>query len=296
MAEGTKIFEAIPKIMGELEAIARDKRGDGLRYQYRGIDDIYNALAPLMAKYGVFTAPEVLKEERFERQSKSGGAITHTILHIRYRFFASDGSFFDTVLIGESMDSGDKSANKAESAAHKYALTQVFAIRTQDVEADATQPPEIKARVEKVIAKPVGVGANITPSLTAPVPPTATVTPHNPSPAAASGTIHNSPTHHTGTPATRPTLAQAAAEATIAGIGKPMPTETGVSYIGAKQRSTIFEAIGIAGVTEEELREYLDRNFHIKNTSSLTTVQYQRLMLYLNGIVDNKLAKEKAQA
>jgi hypothetical protein len=35
-------------------------------------------------------------------------------------------------MIGEAMDSGDKSANKAMSAAQKYALLQVFCIPTEE--------------------------------------------------------------------------------------------------------------------------------------------------------------------
>jgi hypothetical protein len=35
-------------------------------------------------------------------------------------------------MIGEAMDSGDKSSNKAMSVAHKYAFLQVFAIPTEE--------------------------------------------------------------------------------------------------------------------------------------------------------------------
>lgn len=130
--EKGKIFPAISAIMSELEAVARGRRNEQQRFMYRGIDDLYNALQPLLAKHQVFTAPEVLEERREARASKSGGVLIHVVLKIRYRYYASDGSYFDTVVIGEGMDSGDKASNKALSVGHKYSLTQTFAVRTED--------------------------------------------------------------------------------------------------------------------------------------------------------------------
>lgn len=140
-----KIFAAIPAIMGKLEAIARERRNAAQGFNYRGIDDLYNALSPLMAEHKIFSAPTVLGETRTERTTKSGSVNYHVVLRIRYRFYAEDGSFFDTILVGEGQDTGDKASNKAESVAHKYALTQVFAVRTEDQkkdDPDATSPEE----------------------------------------------------------------------------------------------------------------------------------------------------------
>jgi hypothetical protein len=143
MADATaKIYKAIPAIMNELEAIGRERRNQAQGFNYRGIDDLYNALQPLLAKHGVFTAPMVLEERRTDKPTKSGGMQTHVVLKVQYRFYADDGSYFDTALIGEGMDSGDKASNKAESVAHKYALTQVFAVRTQDEQDPDGQTPE----------------------------------------------------------------------------------------------------------------------------------------------------------
>jgi hypothetical protein len=51
---------------------------------------------------------------------------------MRFQFFADDGSSVSVTTIGEGMDSGDKSSNKAMSAALKYALVQMFCIPTAD--------------------------------------------------------------------------------------------------------------------------------------------------------------------
>lgn len=148
---GGLIYEAIPAIMSEMGAIARDRKGDTIRYKYRGIDDLYNSLQPLFAKHGVFTVPILEKQERSERASKSGAALFYVVIEMVYRFYAKDGSYFDAKVIGEAMDSGDKAANKAESIAHKYALTQVFVIRTEDESDPDGQVHEVQAGAKRAM-------------------------------------------------------------------------------------------------------------------------------------------------
>lgn len=127
------IHAAIIDIMREVEAIGKTRSNDSQKYKFRGIDDVYNALNPLLSKHGVFTVPKVIEERREERQSKGGGTLIWTILKIEYTFFAADGSSVTAVITGEGMDSGDKSANKAMAVAHKYALVQIFSIPTEDL-------------------------------------------------------------------------------------------------------------------------------------------------------------------
>lgn len=127
------IYKKIPAIMLELEAIAKNKVNVNQKFNYRGVDDFYNALNPLLAKHGIFTVPKVLREKRENKISHSGGQLNYSILEIEYKFFSDDGSFIEVVVIGEGMDSGDKASNKAMAVAHKYALMQVFMVPTQDL-------------------------------------------------------------------------------------------------------------------------------------------------------------------
>ncbi|MGA2223866.1 MAG: ERF family protein [Syntrophobacteraceae bacterium] len=108
------------------------RAGRSQGYQFRGIDDIYNALNAALSEHEVFAVPKVLDIKREERASKGGGTLLYTILTVQYTFFAADGSFFECITIGEAMDSGDKSCNKAMSAAQKYAFLQVFSIPTEE--------------------------------------------------------------------------------------------------------------------------------------------------------------------
>jgi hypothetical protein len=128
------IYERISAVMAEMKAIGKDQKNQVQNYKFRGIDDIYNELHDVMAKHQVFSTSEIMKSSVVERTTKAGSLQLHTTLHVKYKFFTIDGSCIDTETIGESMDTGDKSHNKAMSAAHKYALIQLFCIATDDKE------------------------------------------------------------------------------------------------------------------------------------------------------------------
>ena len=134
-------------VMNDMVAIAKDKRNQQQGFNYRGIDDAYNALQPLLAKNGIFNTPEVLEKWREERTNAKGTVLAFTVLRMKYTFYAEDGSSVSCVVEGEGMDSGDKSSNKAMAIAHKYALIQTFCVPTELDDPDA--------QVHEVVAKPV---------------------------------------------------------------------------------------------------------------------------------------------
>lgn len=129
----TLIHNKLIACLRDIDAIGKDKRNQQQGFQYRGIDDVYNALHPILAKHGVFTAPEVVSVQREERQTKSGSNLLYSVVTMKHNFYAEDGSCVSTVVVGEGMDSGDKATNKAMAIAHKYALFQIFCIPTDEV-------------------------------------------------------------------------------------------------------------------------------------------------------------------
>ena len=134
-----KIFTAIPTIMAEIGSVEKMHRNKDQGYMFRSIDDVYAAAQPIMAKHGVFSVPTILEDFSKERQSKSGTHMEHRILKIQYRFYADDGSFVDSIVYGEGLDTSDKASNKALAVADKYATCQVFKIPTSDA-----KDPEIE--------------------------------------------------------------------------------------------------------------------------------------------------------
>jgi len=132
-----QIFELIPKVMAEVGAIEKGRKNTQQNYAFRGIDDVFAAFQGPLAKHSVFYVPEVLDKQVTERESRNGATLIYTTLTVAYTFYAPDGSNVRAVVVGEAMDSADKSSNKAMSAALKYALLQIFCVPTESEDADA---------------------------------------------------------------------------------------------------------------------------------------------------------------
>lgn len=152
---GELIYTKLMAVMADMEALGKDRKNTQQGYNFRGIDDVYNMVQPIMAKHGIVMRSEILSDFHEERASKSGGLLIYRILKIRYSFIATDGSAMTTEVIGEGMDSGDKATNKAMSVAQKYALLQTFMIPTEDLKDPENEDPHPAAKT-----KPVGHTTN----------------------------------------------------------------------------------------------------------------------------------------
>lgn len=136
------VYGAINAVQAAMsrEGISKDRKNQQQGYSFRGIDDVYGALAPHLAKEKLCILPRVIERAVTERENKSGTVLTYTVLRVEFDFVAvEDGSKHTVCTVGEAMDAGDKSTNKAMSAAYKYAAFQAFAIPTEgDNDADST--------------------------------------------------------------------------------------------------------------------------------------------------------------
>jgi hypothetical protein len=130
---------AVTRALGR-EGISKDRKNVQQGYNFRGIDDIYNALSSELAAANLCIIPRVISRESIERQGRSGGALFYVTIHAEYDIVSAvDGSRHTASAYGEAMDSGDKATNKAMSAAYKYLCMQLFCIPTEgDNDADAT--------------------------------------------------------------------------------------------------------------------------------------------------------------
>ena len=139
MTEKPMIYETINNVMSEIGAIGKDKRSNQ-GFNYRGVDDVMNALNPAFIRHKLFLVPEVLEQIREERTTKNGAGLIYSICKMKYTFYAVDGSHVEAVVIGEGMDSGDKATNKAMAIAFKYACFQLFCIPTEEMAEPDAKP------------------------------------------------------------------------------------------------------------------------------------------------------------
>jgi hypothetical protein len=137
-----QVYKAINAVQLELSTIGitKDRKNAQQGYQFRGIDDIYNVVSPLLAKNGLCILPRMLSRVVTERTTSKGGVLIYVTVEAEFDFVASeDGSMHTIKTYGEAMDSADKATNKAMSAAYKYACLQAFAIPTEgDNDSDQT--------------------------------------------------------------------------------------------------------------------------------------------------------------
>ena len=154
------IYPALIEANKKIGAIAKGSKNAQQGFMFRGVDDVYNELHPVLADCGIVIIPEVVSYEVSEKQGRNG-VLLYTRATIRHHFTTSDGSSVTTLVVGEAMDSGDKGMNKAMSMALKYSLLQLFTIPTkEDKDTDktshellpqATKGPDYQSKVEDAV-------------------------------------------------------------------------------------------------------------------------------------------------
>lgn len=139
-----KIHAAIIAIMRSVGPIAKGQKNVTQNFMYRGVDDVYNACHPQFAEHGVYQTSKILDHHHETTQTQKGTPMTRVLLKMEFTFWAEDGSFVSTQVIGEGMDwGGDKAHNKAMSIASKYALLQLLQIPTAMVDPDKFTSPDV---------------------------------------------------------------------------------------------------------------------------------------------------------
>lgn len=151
-----KVYQAIAAVAATMSehGIAKARKNQAQGYSFRGIDDVYNALGPVLARNGLVVLPRTLSRECVERQTNKGSPLFYVTVEVEFDFVsAEDGSKHTVKTYGEAMDSADKATNKAMSAAYKYAAMQAFCIPTEgDNDADA-HTHEVAARPAQRISE-----------------------------------------------------------------------------------------------------------------------------------------------
>ncbi len=162
--ETKRVYAAINAVTAAMatDGISKSRKNQQQGYQFRGIDDVYNALSRELANAKLCVLPRVLERGVVERETKNGGVLFYVTVKVDFAFVsAEDGSEHVVTTYGEAMDSGDKATNKAMSAAYKYAAMQAFCIPTEgDTDADSTTHA-VKAQ-PKSISPTAGVRDGLT--------------------------------------------------------------------------------------------------------------------------------------
>ncbi|WP_337135898.1 ERF family protein [Proteus terrae] len=136
----TAVYKAISNVAREMAetGIKKGSVNQQQGFMFRGINAVYNALAPALVKHGLLILPRIIERTITERQTQRGGLLFYVVVKAEFEFVSvEDGSKHTVVTYGEAMDSGDKATNKAMSIAYKYAAFQTFCIPTEETAIDA---------------------------------------------------------------------------------------------------------------------------------------------------------------
>lgn len=144
------VYQAMAAVMADLgkDGIGKNRKNQSQGYNFRGVDDVYNALSSTLSDHSLCVIPRMLSREMTERETQKGGVLFNVVVSAEFDFVSAvDGSTHKVgPFYGEAMDSGDKATNKAMSAAYKYMAFQTFCIPTEgDNDADAATH-EVKPR------------------------------------------------------------------------------------------------------------------------------------------------------
>jgi hypothetical protein len=150
------VYKAINAVQIALAKSGISKDRQTQTYKFRGIDDVYNAISPLLGEHGLCILPRMIRRECQERLTAKNSAIFYVIVEAEFDFVAAeDGSVHVVRTFGEAMDMSDKATNKAMSAAYKYAAMQAFAIPTEGDNDTENQNIEPAPKTESALSEKV---------------------------------------------------------------------------------------------------------------------------------------------
>ncbi len=136
--KGRSLAEKLAAITKEIGSIPKIKHEDStVKYAFRGIDDVMNALNPLLSKYGIVNRIKILSHsgsvreftDQYNKKKEIRSALVEMAL-----VFGDGETEWSTEEIAYSEDYSDKAYTQAVSMAYKYAILRVFCIPTKDLE------------------------------------------------------------------------------------------------------------------------------------------------------------------
>jgi len=164
MEENKNIHEAILSVMNEVDYVQKEKK-KGVGYSIKSEEGVLSVIRPAMMNNGIIMFPVDVKDihhSKYEAGQYKNTWNRIVATHV-YRFLhTASGTYVDIATLGDGADTGDKAGNKSMTTSKKYALLEVFLLRTGD-DPDETQSPSPETLVDQ--AKDLGgdIRGNITP-------------------------------------------------------------------------------------------------------------------------------------
>lgn len=139
---------ALMMVAREIGPVAKDRRvtTGPAKFNFRGIDDVLQAIHESMARWGVSFIPagfDLL--DNTVGTTKSGGAQQHLLGTVHFTIMGPAGDTMAAAVVAEAQDTSDKSASKAMSMAYKYLAFQVLSIPVEGALEESDSSSEERA-------------------------------------------------------------------------------------------------------------------------------------------------------
>ena len=151
-------IEHYAPIVGKMLTVELNKSS---KYKAVAIQDVQDALKPLEMAYGVksiHNKMEVLESKIIEKETKYGTQITHfaRVKQISKYVNVDNPSEYEVIEgMGDGLDSGDKTINKAETYAIKNILKKAYNLITSDSDPDQLTSEDTFVQKENAYLKKI---------------------------------------------------------------------------------------------------------------------------------------------
>ena len=138
-----QIYKLIPEVMKAVGAIGKNQHASGGgTFQYRGVDDVYDALQPALIDAGVCIIPRVLEQAVVDSKTTQGKWTQLATVRMAWDLWAPDGSHIEAITAGAATDGQGRALAQAQSDAFKQCIFKAFCVPVQgEHDAEANLEP-----------------------------------------------------------------------------------------------------------------------------------------------------------
>lgn len=134
----TTVQQAWANVMADVRALGKDQAvtSGPARFNFRGVDDVMNAVGPVLRKHGVSVVPTSVTHSPENVTTRNGAVMRNVTVYVTYSINGPEGDSMPGAAAGEAADSGDKATPKAMSVAFRTFLLQALCLPTDEPDPD----------------------------------------------------------------------------------------------------------------------------------------------------------------
>lgn len=144
----TTVQQAWANVMADVQALGKNQAvtAGPARFRFRGVDDVMNAVGPVLRKHGVSVVPTSVTHSPENVTTAKGSQMRNVTVYVTYSINGPEGDSMSGAAAGEAADSGDKATPKAMSVAFRTFLLQALCLPTDEPDPDQHQYERAEAR------------------------------------------------------------------------------------------------------------------------------------------------------